>query len=336
MSGHRVQVHPSIDGIGREWDVLMARARAPVFYRRPFLRAFERHPLHAVQRVAYILVTDARGRPLAGLPAYLHQGVDPMRVIADHFTHARGRPVLLSHVWHCYDTVLPVRPGEERAARTGLAALREVAQEWGAALYGMANVDAAGPLDRLLARQGLHGVDIDVGWGLSLPRFTGYDDYLASLRGKPRRNLAHDLRLAARDGVRFRRLPAADADLDGFVRLARATAAKHGNSDYYRPGLFQDFVRALGDDVEVLELRLGDRLVCSGLALLDDTRYHFWACGFAPMNGYSAFYAVFDHIMRGAFASGRPWVELGRRNPVFKRRYGLTPRTLTARFAETR
>ncbi|MFE9294325.1 hypothetical protein [Streptomyces niveus] len=35
-----------------------------------------------------------------------------MRVIADHYPHAVGRTALLSHVWHCYDSVLPVRPGQ--------------------------------------------------------------------------------------------------------------------------------------------------------------------------------------------------------------------------------
>lgn len=38
--------------------------------------------------------------------------------------------------------------------------------------------------------------------------------------------------------------------------------------------------------------------------------------------------------MRAAWASGRDWVELGRRNPTFKRLYGLQPRTLRAYFKE--
>ncbi|GGV57724.1 GNAT family N-acetyltransferase [Streptomyces spectabilis] len=332
MSSNRIRVHTAIDDIGPEWDILMAATTAPVFYRRPFLRAFEKHPLHPIQRTAYILVTDPRGHLLAGLPAYLQQGIDPVQVFADHFPDAVGRSALVSHVWHCYDTVLPVHPEASDAARAAITTLREVAADWGASLYGMANVDAAGPLPPLLAEQGLESVDIDIGWGLDLTDYSGYEGYLSSLRRKPRQNLTHDLRLAAQAGVAVRKVPAAEADLDGFVDLARATAAKHNNSGYYQPGLFQDFTLALGDHAEVLEFRIADRLICSGLALLDDTRYHYWTCGFAPMSGFSTFYVAFDHMMRNAFTSGRNWVELGRRNPVFKRRYGLTPRTLTAWF----
>ncbi|MFE5736208.1 GNAT family N-acetyltransferase [Streptomyces celluloflavus] len=330
-----VRIHTAIDDIGPEWDDLMVVARAPVFYRRPFLRAFEKYPLHAVRRTAYILLHDGSGAAVAGLPAYLQRGVDPMRVVTDHFPSAQGQLALFSHVWHCYDTVLPVAPGREDAAPAALEALRWVATDWGARLYGLANVDAAGSLDPLLAHAGLNSADIDIGWGLSLPAFDGYEHYLAALRSKPRRNLRRDLRAADRAGVTAYWEHPRDADLDGFVALARATAAKFDNSDYYQPGLFQDFVLSLGGDAQCLELRLGNQLISSGLALTDDTRFHFWACGFAPMDGFSGFYLAFDQMLRRAFESGSQWVELGRRNPVFKRRYGLTPRTLRAWIAKT-
>ncbi|MEU2718628.1 GNAT family N-acetyltransferase [Streptomyces sp. NPDC007205] len=326
----KAEVLTSIDAVGPEWDELMATARAPVFYRRPFLSAFERYPLHPVRRTAYILIRDAGGVLQAAFPAYLQQGVDPMRVINDHFPETLGQPALMSHVWHCYDTVIPARPRAIPAINVALDMLHHVACDWGATLYGLANVDAATRLNDLLEIRGLHGTDIDIGWGLDLPSRKDYDGYLTTLPSKPRRNLQRDLRAAQRAGVTAIICAAHDADLDGFVTLARATAAKHNNSDYYQPGLFQNFVLALGDDVRVLELRARDGLICSGLILLDDTRYHFWACGFAPRGAFSAFYVAFDHIMRGAFSSGRSWVELGRRNPDFKRRYGLTPRTLRA------
>ncbi|MGW2401415.1 GNAT family N-acetyltransferase [Kitasatospora sp. NPDC001664] len=331
-----VRVHTAIEEVGPEWDGLMAAAGAPVFYRRPFLRAFERHPLHPVERTAYLLVLDDTGTPAAGLPAYLQRGVDPMRVIADHFPANVGRTALLSHVWHCFDTVLPQRPGSDDApTRAALDALRRLAAEWGAQLWGLANVDAATPLAALLTARGMHAVDIDVGWGLDTSTTGGYPGYLTGLRSMPRRNLARALRAADRAGLAVTTTATAGADLDGFVRLARATAAKFGNSDYYRPGLFQDFVRALGEDVHAIELRIGDRLVGSALVLTDDTRYHWWVCGFVPLEEFSPFYVAFAHVMQGGFASGRPWIELGRRNPDFKRRYGLTPRSLRAWLDET-
>ncbi|MFE4828428.1 GNAT family N-acetyltransferase [Streptomyces sp. NPDC056672] len=334
-----VRVHTTIDDVDGRWDDLMTAARAPVFYRRPFLRAFEKHPLHPVLRTAYLLVEDRSGRAHAALPLYLQRDVDPMRVIADHHPDAVGRTVLLSHVWHCYDTVLPVRPGPggASAARRAVTALRDIASQWDARLCGMVNVDAASPLDALLTDAGFTGADIDVGWGLTLDRYSGFDDYLANaLRRKARYNLKHDLREAERAGVTVRTGDARSADLDEFVRLARATAAKFDNSDYYRPGLFQDFVLALGDCAQAVELRVEDRVIASALTLADDTRLHYWAVGYTQKDtpGYSPFYVAYAHVMREAWASGRDWVELGRRNPTFKRRYGLQPRVLRAYLAE--
>ncbi|MEV8420670.1 GNAT family N-acetyltransferase [Streptomyces niveus] len=336
---YTVRLHTSIDDVDERWDDLMTAARAPVFYRRPFLRAFEKHPLHPVLRTAYLQVEDRSGQVHAALPAYLQRDVDPMRVIADHHPHAVGRTALLSHVWHCYDSVLPVRPGpdSDSAARRAVTALRETASRWDARLCGLVNVDGDSSLDPLLTSAGFSGVDIDVGWGLTLDGYTGFDDYLThALKAKRRQNLTRDLRAADRAGVTVRTSDTDDADLDGFVRLARSTAAKFGNSDYYRQGLFQDFVLALGDCAEAHELRVGDELIASALTLTDDTRLHYWAVGYAEKATphFSPFYVAYAHVMRAAWASGRDWVELGRRNPTFKRRYGLQPRTLRAYFKE--
>jgi predicted N-acyltransferase len=327
-------VFTTIDDIGPEWDELMTAARAPVFYRRPFLRAFEHYPLHPVLRTAYILVRDGEGTLQSAQPAFLQRDVDPMQVIHTHYPQALPHTALLTHVWHCYDTVLPVRPGSEAIVPAAIDALRGAASDWGAALYGMANIDAASPLATSLGAAGLEAVDIEIGWSLDLRAVASFDTYLSGLRKKPRWNLVHDLRNADRAGLDVRIAGADDADLDGFVALARATAAKYDNADYYKPGLFQDFVHALGADMRAVELRLDGRLVGSSLALVDDTRFHYWAVGvdYAACPNFSPFYVAFGHVLRAAYASGRPRFEVGRRNPTFKRRYGLTSRTLRAYF----
>ena len=327
-------VFTTIDDIGPEWDELMTAARAPVFYRRPFLRAFEHYPLHPVLRTAYILLRDGDGVLQSAQPAFLQRDVDPMQVIHTHYPQALGHTALLSHVWHCYDTVLPVRPGSEGIVPAAIAALRDTASDWGAALYGLANIDASSSLAGSLGAAGLEAVDIEIGWGLDLRRVDSFAAYLATLRSKPRRNLTHDLRNAARVGLQSRVVGVADADVDGFVALARATAAKYDNADYYRLGLFQNFVRALGEDMRAVELRIDGQLVGSALALIDDTRFHWWACGvdYAACPGFSPFYVAYAEVLRAAYNSGRPWFEVGRRNPDFKRRYGLTSRILRAYF----
>jgi hypothetical protein len=72
------------------------------------------------------------------------------------------------------------------------------------------------------------------------------------------------------------------------------------------------------------------------LALVDDTRFHWWACGvdYAACPNFSPFYVAFGEVLRAAYASGRPHFEVGRRNPIFKRRYNLAPRTLRAYFGD--
>src|SRR5882757_7178921 len=327
-------VFTTIDDIGSEWDELMTAARAPVFYRRPFLRAFEHYPLHPVLRTAYILVRDGHGVLQSAQPAFLQRDVDPMQVIHNHYPQALPHTSLLTHVWHCYDTVLPVRPGSEAITPTAVDALRATAADWGARLYGLANVDAATPLAGALSEAGLEAVDIEIGWSLDLRAVDSFAAYLATLRSKPRRNLLHDLRNADRAGVQVHVAGVEDADVDGFVALARATAAKYNNADYYKQGLFQDFVRALGDDMRAIELRIDGRLVGSALALIDDTRFHWWACGvdYAACPDFSPFYVAFGQVLHAAYESGRPHFEVGRRNPTFKRRYNLTPRTLRAYF----
>ncbi len=179
----------------------------------------------------------------------------------------------------------------------------------GARLYGMVNVDAAGPLDALLTGAGPHGVDIDTGWGLPLKRYSGFDDQPArgGVSRKARQNLGRDLRKADAAGVTARTTDAGGPDLDTFVSLARTTAAKYDNADH-----------------------------SSALALTDDFRFHYGAVGYAQEDtpGYSPFYVSYAHVMREAWASGRSRVELGRRNPTFKRRYGPEPRTLRAYVAD--
>ncbi|WP_328619718.1 GNAT family N-acetyltransferase [Streptomyces sp. NBC_00354] len=320
-----IDVHATIDSV-TGWDE--AVAAAPVFYRLPFLKAFEIAPLHPVLRHAY-LHNPQRG---IAVPVTLQHGIDPMGVLGTHFPAARERPVLLSHVWHCYETVLPRADTHPDSAAAVLRTLRKLADRWDAGHFGFVNVPAHSPTAVALERLGMAPVPAENGHGLDLTPFRELDDYLATLASKPRRNLTHDLRRAQEAVVETEILAPAKADLDGFVALARATASKYGNADYYRPGIFQDFVLALGGCARVIELRRAGHLIASAITLLDQHRYHFWCVGvdYAAAPGFSPFYTVFADVMRDAIASGRSHLELGRRNPDFKRRYGLRATPLCA------
>lgn len=54
---------------------------------------------------------------------------------------------------------------------------------------------------------------------------------------------------------------------------------------------------------------------------------------YAAAPGFSPFCTVFADVMRDAIASGRSRLELGQRNPDFKRRYGLRATPLCAYIA---
>ncbi|MBQ1083483.1 GNAT family N-acetyltransferase [Nocardiopsis sp. B62] len=308
----------------RACERLVRETGAPVFYSPAFLRAFEAFPLHSVERGAHILVHDGAGRAHAVLPVYLQRGVDPMGALAANRPGSLDHPVLLSHVWHCYETTIPALSPE--AARMAVDAMGDLAGEWGASLYGAANVGADSDAARLLGAAGLSGTPLDRMWSMDVSGLDGFDAYLESLGGKPRREMRRQLRRAEEAGVRARELGVDEADLDGFVRLARATAgSKHDNADYYLPGVFQGFLGALGSCASVIELRVDERLVAAMASLVDNTRYHLWCLGVddGACDGFSPTYVLLAQSLRFAFAEGRPTVSAGRRNGWFKARYGF-------------
>lgn len=332
-----VKVDRKIADIGaRRWDALVARSGAPIFYRYAFLEAFERLPLHAVEQHFYLTATEA-GELRFGVPLYAVREVDPMRVVPRVYPQHVQDTILISHVWHCYDSWLPATELDDETVAAVVAAIRELATGIGAAVYGFVNVDADGDLARRLDVAGIEGRDMDTRYTADLQRFQCLDDYLATLKPKRRAQVRRYFRHAEAAGVEVIRSVARDGDLDGFVQLARETAKKYDNSDYYEPGLFQEFVRSMGDSAELIELRLGGDLVGAAIGFLDDDRYHFWVCGadYDAVPEMSPFYLTFVGLIERGIELGRPLFEAGRRNDVFKLRYGMTPRTLRAYLAPT-
>ena len=138
-------------------------------------------------------------------------------------------------------------------------------------------------------------------------------------------------------GVAVRILDPAQADLDEHLRLVRLIGAKHGVEHFYPDGAFQEFQLGLGDAARIIEVRLGDRLLGVGVCLLDAHRLHFWTCGvdYGAAPGFSPFYVLYYEALRHAIDLGVPVFECGRRNGVFKSRYGMRPVPLLAYLAPT-
>lgn len=329
----QLDVVRSVADVGADdWDGLVGAAGASAFYQHAFLSALEQLPLHAVEDRAYVVGRAADGTLQCAIPTYLVRGVDPMRVLADHVPECAAEPVLLSHVWHCYDGRPPVLGGDERAWSEIVAAVERVSREVGAARFCFANVERGSDAARGLAVAGIRRVEIDRRFVLDLAPVADYEAYLASLSKGARSNLRRYQRIADEAGVELRTLAPEEADLDAFVQLARGNAEKYDNAAYYDEERFPRFVRLLGETARVIELRREGRLIAGGVMLIDAAHVHFWSVGYAEgaVERLSPAYLVFAEIVRAGLAHDVRWVECGRRNEAFKRRHGLTPRPLSA------
>lgn len=334
----RVRTYSKIEEAGpSRWDELIASCDAPLFYRSAFLRAFEKFPLHSVQAHFYIVGEDDQGALAFATPVYLLKGVDPMRILNDHFADYGGEAILVNHVWHCYDTWIPARRLDPDVIGAVLWNMEALAADLGVALWGFTNVDGTGELSRALTTAGMAGVQVDERYRVDLSPIADIDRYLALLNQPVRQNLRRYMRIAERAGVVARVANAEHADLEGFVALARAGAAKYGNADYYRPGIFEGFLRALGGHVRVYEQRFEGRLIGSTVLLVDETTVHWWVAGndYTAVPQISPFYLAFLAAINEAFTTGKPVVEAGRRNQRFKTRHGLQPRPVQSYFLPT-
>lgn len=334
----RVRTHRSIeDADPRRWDGLVARCGAPLFYRSAFLRAFERFPLHDVHRFLYVTGEDEHGALVFASPLYVLKGADPMGILRTHFADYCGMTILVNHVWHCYDTWILAERLDREIVSTMLASMAELAASEGAALWGFTNVDGSGALSRALGAHGLAGVEVEQRFVADLTAVPDLDGYLAGLEQRVRSNLRRYARIAERVGLNARVVDVEQADLEGFVDLARTGAAKYNNADYYRPGVFDEFLRALGAHVRVLEQRLDGRLVGAAVLLIDDSTLHWWVCGndYRALPQISPFYLGFLGAVGEALRDGKSSLEAGRRNPRFKTRHGLRPRPVHAHFMPT-
>lgn len=335
----QVMVYDDIENVpGQDWDDVITRSAAPVFYRHRYLLAHARSGVSTPLASRFVIVRASRTGPaLAVCPATVQQPADPLGVLTANVAgFAQHDRCLLSHVWQCYDTVLPaIDPAAARCAADSLAELaRDAAAQW----YGFVNVGEASMAGiRHALGPAAVTAEIDERFRMDLSPLSTFDDYLATLTRNPARNLRRYLRRAADRSVTVARRPAQDAALDEAISLIRVTAERHGNTGMYPDGPFQNFVRRLGELVVAVEIRDRGRLVGVGLCLLDEQRFHLWTAGAAEVDEalYSSYGLVFAEAMRAAVDSGKTVLEGGRRNREYKERHGLVRVPLHAVLART-
>ncbi|MFI6444113.1 GNAT family N-acetyltransferase [Kitasatospora sp. NPDC050543] len=324
-----ITVEDSVEAAGREaWTALADACDASVFYRYDFLSSVESLPLTFPSRARYLMARDATGELVAALPLYLQETRDPFS------TEPGGGPVLnalVGHVWHCYDTTLLSRePLTAWLVEQFWTALGALAAEHGAELWGLVNIAVESELASQLKAI---GVELEE----TVPRYrlpiaggpADLDEHLSTVSRPSRRTLRQYVRRAERAGARTTLVTGRDGLDQAVLDLCLGTADKHAPG-YYPQDRLGALIRRLGEACRILRIELDGRLLAASICMYDGSRMHAWAggCEYPPELNWSPQYVLFAAELEAGFASGLPVLECGRRNDVFKTRYGLTPHRL--------
>jgi hypothetical protein len=310
-----------------EWDALVDCSGAPPFYRAAALASYDREPLLAPRRRLYLVCRERPDGPaLAAVPAYLFDWMDPLGVLGGLVPPGRsGRPVLVSHFWHCYDTRVPARRLDAELVTAICARLAGCARALGAGSYGFLNVAEGGPLLPLLLDAGLEGRPMDTRFVLPLDGLATVDDYLATVVPRARQELRRHWRRAQAAGGHVSVARPSPADLDEATWLCRMTAAKHGNEGWYPEPALARMICALEQAVLVW-LRMPDGPAGVGVCFHDGDRFHNWAVGidYALAPRFSPYAVLTLASVGAAIRRGCRVLEAGRRNDRIKVRLGMT------------
>jgi predicted N-acyltransferase len=315
-----------------EWDEVVQASAAPLFYRSDVLAAYHRYPLRETRSVHYLTARSTGGGLAAVLPAYVLPASDPLGVLPSMLPAFRlgQRPLLLSHVWHWYDTDLPARRLTAQLVEAVCARLRLLAQEQGCQAFGFINVPEGGALAGLLDGTILARRRVDARYTLDLRRFDSADDYLAVLRRRVRQEVKRHLRRAEQAGAQVS-VAAPDAgDMAVVARLCQATASKHGNHGWYDPARLAAFVASVGCHTRLVAVRLDGAVVAASISFVDGRRFHNWAAGSVPLRElpFSPYIVLLYETVRAALSEGCTLLEGGRRNDSWKERLGLQQQAL--------
>lgn len=323
------------------WDETVEAAGAPLFYRSEVLRSYQRNPLQDTLGQHYLTVRR-RGRrsPEAVLPLFQTPAYDPLGVLGSilpSYTPA-GAPLLLSHMWHWYDTQLPARSLTPALVDAVCQAMGELATANGAQAFGFINVLEGGELARTLPHGDLKGALADARFTMDLSPFRTADDYVAALPRAARQDMRRQLRRAEAAGARIAvETDPSEAGLYEIGMLCHTTAGKHGNPGWYDPDRLTGFALGAGAGLRLVTVRIEGRPVVASLSFADGTRFHNWTAGSVPSDQlpFSPYAVLLYGSLDAALDEGCGLLEGGRRNDAWKARLGMVRRDLGCWLAET-
>lgn len=113
--------------------------------------------------------------------------------------------------------------------------------------------------------------------------YGSFEDFLAALTSKKRKNVRRERRHVFEAGIRTEMLTGHDIDAQTWSRFYRfylGTTYKRGGTPYLNEDFFVRLGRTLGDQIRLLVARRADRMVAAALYLLgDDCLYgRYWGC----------------------------------------------------------
>ncbi|MDQ2837808.1 MAG: GNAT family N-acetyltransferase [Actinomycetota bacterium] len=315
----------SLAELGRQdWQQLVERTGAPAFYSWNFLRSIEVMPLTVGSRPYYLTLRDPDGELAAATVVYGQRAVNPFGAAG-----SAPEPMLVGHLWHCYDSrLLSVAPLTGGTVTAFADALDRLADELGMHSRGLHNLDRTGELASIVTGSLADGA---TRYRLLPGESDDLDSHLETVGRSSRRTMRKYCRRATEAGLRisFGR-PAESLDED-VLALCLATADKHAPG-YYPPAALGQLLESLGEDCRILRLELDGELLACSICLLDASSAHFWAGGslYPPELNWSPQYVLFAAELEHGFRSGKPVLEFGRRNDEFKLRFGLQPHRLAS------
>jgi hypothetical protein len=310
------------------WDDVVRSSGAPVFYLSDVLLAYQAHPLQPALGVYYVTARSAgSGKLTAVLPAYLTPAADPLGIMPALVPGFRpgGRPLLLSHFWHWYDTHLPAHRLTRRLVTAMVGAVRNLAASCEAQAFALVNVPVNAPWTKSLGDCGLTGRLIDARYTLDLRPYQSADDYVGALPRDPRQECRRHLRRAGASDAKLAVEEATPGTLAAVARLCRHSAAKHGNADWYQPERLGAFLSAVGRHVLLITVRMNGELVAASVSFADGPRFHNWAAGSVSprLLPFSPYLMLLYGSIDAALMERCQLLEGGRRNDSWKKRLGM-------------
>lgn len=328
-----VQTLSSIDEVPEAaYDDLMARAAAPAYYDRRFLRAAERSPLLPSCGTGY--VTASRGDELlAFMPVYCQavRTADPFGLLMQKTsaTFAPDDRGLFSHIMHCCDTRLLVRDDDPTLYRAIFEQLQSVAESCGAPHFAILNVSDPALLAgaRTMGLEISHVVDRFV---LDLTGLHAVEDVDRLMPPDGNREMRRQRRKFEASNARVVVETPPFPNLEEVGMLCHETTARRGTPDYIPAAALARFLPICGDLVRLLSVYVDGRRVSCCILLLEKDVLHFWLGGLTYDDGFSPYAISVDTLFAYGLAQGCKRIEAGRLNARVKERFGFSPRPLYA------